>query len=121
MELVFKESGRSARIGTRFHKSTLRVELTDSALTFCPTLLGVKCKELLTIPLDQIESVRHVNERGIPSFEVNAEGKRKFCWFDTTLPAEWKAAFSSAGVIVEHQSDPVPQRVSSDAEPPPLR
>lgn len=121
MELIFKESGRSARIATRFHKSTLRVELSDSALTFCPTLLGLKCKELLSIPLDHIESVRHVNERGIPSFEVNAEGKRKFCWFDTTLPMEWEAAFTSAGVIVEHESDPVPPKISVDAQLPPLR
>jgi hypothetical protein len=114
MELVFKESGRSARIATRFHKSTLRVELTDSALTFCPTLLGMKCKELLSIPLDHVESVRRVTERGTPSFEVNAEGKRKFCWFDTTLPDEWEAAFTAAGVVVEHESAPVPQKVSSD-------
>jgi hypothetical protein len=115
MEPIFKESGRSARIATRFHKSTLRVELTPSALTFCPTLLGVKCKELLSIPLDHIESVRFVNERGIPSFEVNAEGKRKYCWFDTTDPYQWERAFSSAGVLVEHEADEVSQKVGTDA------
>jgi len=108
MELIFKESGRSARIGTRFHKSTLRVELTEETLSFCPTLLGVKCTELLAIPLDQIDSVRRVTERGIPSFEVNAQGRAKFCWFDTTLPDEWEAAFTSVNVVVEHEPDEVP-------------
>lgn len=107
MEPIIKESGRSARIDKRFHNRILRVELTPSALTFCPTLLGFKCKELLSIAVGDIQSVRRVNERGIPSFEVNAQGQKKLCWFDTTIPDEWEQAFTSSGVVVEHEPDPV--------------
>jgi len=115
MEPIIKESGRSARIEKRFHNRMLRVELTESALNFCPMLLGVfKCKELLAIPITEIQSVRFVNERGVPSFEVNTHGQPKFCWFDVTLPDEWEQAFSSVGVTVEHQPDPVPQ-IAPDA------
>jgi len=111
MEPIIKESGRSARLEKRFHNRMLRVELTESALVFCPTLLGIKCKELLTIPVEEIQSVRHVNERGSPSFEVNAQGKKKLCWFDTTLPDEWERAFTSVGVVVEHEPNPIPENV----------
>lgn len=112
MEPIIKESGRSARIEKRFHNRMLRVELSQSALTFCPTLLGIKCKELLSIPVEEIQSVRHVNERGIPSFEVNARGQAKLCWFDVTAPDEWEQAFASVGVAVEHEPDPVPEKVA---------
>ena len=112
MELIFKESGRSARIATRFHKNILRVELTPSALTFYPTLLGVKTTELLALPIEDIQSVKRVNERGIPSFEVNAQGQAKFCWFDTTVPDEWESAFSSVGIVVEREPDA--EKVATD-------
>ncbi len=111
MEPIIKESGRSARVEKRFHNRMLRVELTQSGLTFCPTLLGIKCKELLTIPVEEIQSVRRVNERGIPSFEVNARGQAKLCWFDVTAPDEWEQAFVSVGVVVEHEPDPVGEKV----------
>jgi hypothetical protein len=115
MEPIIKESGRSARIEKRFHNRMLRVELTESALNFCPMLLGViKCGDLLTLPVGEIQSVRRVNERGVDSFEVNAQGKRKLCWFDTLVADEWEQAFSSVGVVVEHAPDPVPQN-SGDA------
>jgi len=112
MEPIIKESGRSARIEKRFHNRLLRVELTQSALTFCPTLLGIKCQELLSIPVEEIQSVRRVNERGIPSFEVNAQGKAKLCWFDVTAPDEWEQAFASVGVAVQHEPDPIPEKVA---------
>lgn len=113
MELIIKESGRSARIATRFHKRILRVELTPSALVFYPTLLGVKTTELLSVAVEEIQSVRRVNERGIPSFEVNAQGKSKLCWFDTTVPDEWESAFASVGIVVEREPDEVPQKVDA--------
>ena len=90
----------------------LRVELSPSALSFCPTLLGIKCKELLSIPVEEIQSVRLVNERGTPSFEVNTMAQAKFCWFDVTAPDEWEQAFASVGVAVEHEPDPVPEKVA---------
>lgn len=112
MEPIIKESGRSARIDKRFHSRMLRVELTPAALTFFTTLLGVKCGELLSVPVEGIESVRRVNERGIPSFEVNAQGQKKLVWFDSTVPDEWERALASVGVIVEHEPDPVPEKVA---------
>jgi len=114
MEIVFKESGRSARIETRFHKRIVRVELTQASLTFFPTLLGVKCTELLSVPVGQIDSVRRVNERGIPSFEVNSQDRKKLCWFDTTIPEQWEQAFSSLGIVVEREPDEIPQKVGTD-------
>jgi hypothetical protein len=110
MEPIIKESGRSARIEKRFHSRILRVELTSSALSFFTTLLGVKCGEILSLPVEEIQSVRHVNERGTPSFEVNAQGQKKLVWFDTTVSDEWERAFASVGVIVEHE--PVPEKVA---------
>jgi hypothetical protein len=107
MELLFKESGRSARIAERFHNRIVRIELTNSALSFHTTLLTIKCKELVAIPVDQIESVKRVLERGIPSFEVNTRGREKMCWFDTTSPDDWESAFATAGVVVEREPDQV--------------
>ncbi|MGZ4789972.1 MAG: hypothetical protein ACXVZX_15735 [Terriglobales bacterium] len=107
MDLLFKESGRSARIATRFFNRIVRVELTHSALSFHTTLLTIKCKELISIPADQIESVKYVLDRGVGSFEVNTKGRSKMCWFDTTMPDDWEAAFAAAGVIVEREPDEV--------------
>ena len=107
MDLLFKESGCSARIATRFFNRIVRVELTATALSFHTTLLTIKCKELVSIPVDQIDSVKHVLDRGVDSFEVNTKGRSKMCWFDTRSAADWKNAFSSAGVVVEHEADEI--------------
>jgi hypothetical protein len=113
MEPIFQESGRSARIATRFHTRIIRVALTKEALIFHTTLLGFKCKELVAIPVDQIASVKRILERGIPSFEVNTLGRRKMCWFDTPSPDEWESAFTSVGIVVEREPDKV--EVTTDA------
>ena len=107
MELIFKESGRSARIATRFYNRLIRIELTNASLSFHTTLLTIKCKELVAIPLDQIESVKRVLDRGIAGFEVNTRGRTHMAWYDTALPEEWESAFSSAGVIVQREPDEV--------------
>jgi hypothetical protein len=107
MDPLFKESGRSARIASRFFNRIVRIELTDSALSFHTTLLTIKCKELVSIPIEQIESVKRVTERGVGSFEVNTHGRVKMCWFDTTSPEDWESAFATAGVVVEREPDEV--------------
>jgi len=107
MDFIYKESGRSARIASRFFDRIVRIELTKQTLSFHTTLLGFKCKELLAIPVEQIASVTHVNERGMPSFEVNTQGRRKMCWYDSRSPEEWQRAFGLAGVMVE-QAEEVP-------------
>lgn len=114
MEAHYNESGRSARIEKRFFNRIVRIELSSSALVFYSTLLGIKCKDLLLLPLAEINSVRHVSERGSSSFEVNAFGQNKFCWFDTTNPDEWDSAFTAAGIRVEHAPEEVPHGVSGD-------
>jgi len=114
MELIHSDSGRSARIDKRFFSRIVRIELTHSALVFYSTLLGFKCKDLLLLPVDEINSVKLVNERGVPSFEVNAFGRIKFCWFDTTAPEEWEQAFTAAGIKVEHEPEEVPHEVGGD-------
>lgn len=114
MEVLYNESGRSARIEKRFFNRIVRIELTPSALVFYSTLLGFKCKDLLLLPLPEINSVRRVNERGVPSFEVNAFGRVKFCWYDTTNPDDWESAFNSAGIRVEHEPEEVPHGVTGD-------
>jgi hypothetical protein len=111
MEPIFQESGRSARIITRFHTRMIRVELSKEALTFYTTLFGFKCKEVVAIPIQDIISVKRVNERGIPSFEVNSVKRRKICWFDTPAPDEWESAFTSLGIVVEH----APEVVASES------
>lgn len=108
MEPLFKESGRSARIATRFYNRLIRIELTKDTLSFHTTLLSIKCKELLGIPVEQIESVKRVLDRGIAGYEVNTRGRSHMCWFDTTQPDEWESAFTSAGVIVQHDAVAVP-------------
>ena len=114
MEVLYNESGRSARIEKRYFNRIVRIELRSSALVFYSTLLGIKCKDLLLLPLAEINSVRRVNERGNPSFEVNAFGQKKFCWFDTTTPEEWESAFGSAGIRVEHEAEEVSHGVGGD-------
>jgi len=113
MEPLFKESGRSARIAARFYNRLIRIELTNSALSFHTTLLTIKCKELVAIPVDQIESVKRVLERGTPSFEVNTHGREKMCWFDTTAPDDWESAFATAGIVIQHEPDEVPSTADS--------
>ena len=108
MDFIYKESGRSARIASRFFDRMIRIELTKDSLSFHTTLLGFKCKELLAVPVEQIASVTRVNERGSPSFEVNTQGRRKMCWFDTPKGDEWERAFGLAGVIVEQAPEEVP-------------
>lgn len=114
MEIIYKESGRSARIEKRFFARVIRIELSPSALTFYSTILGVKCSQLVSLPVEQITSVRRVLERGVPSFEINTQTQEKLCWFDSTSPDEWQTAFSSAGIPVQHAPDPIPEKVSSD-------
>jgi|tagenome__1003787_1003787.scaffolds.fasta_scaffold20014188_2 hypothetical protein len=114
MESIFQESGRSARIATRFHTRIIHVALTKEALVFHTTLFGFRCKEIVAIPVHQIVSVKRVNERGIPSFEVNTAGRRKMCWFDSPSPDEWESAFSSVGIAVEHEAEKV--AVTSDGD-----
>ena len=115
MEVLYNESGRSARIERRFFSRIVRIEITSSAMVFYSTLLGFKCKDLLLLPIAEINSVKYVNERGIPSFEVNAFGQSKFCWFDTTAPDAWESAFTSAGIRVDHEPEEVPHSVGSEA------
>ena len=114
MKALYNESGRSARIEKRYFNRIVRIELTSSALVFYSTLLGFKCKDLLLLPLAEINSVRLVIERGNPSFEVNAFGRAKFCWYDTTNPEDWESAFGSAGIRVEHAPEEVPHGVPGD-------
>ncbi len=108
MDFIYKESGRSARIASRFFDRIVRIELTRQTLSFHTTLLGFKCKELLAIPVEQIASVTLVSERGMPSFEVNTQGRRKMCWYDTRSAEDWERAFGLAGVIVERAPEEVP-------------
>jgi hypothetical protein len=114
MEAIFQESGRSARIATRFHTRMIHVALTKEALVFHTTLLGFKCKEIVAIPIDQIVSVKRILERNVPSFEINTAGRRKMCWFDTPSPDEWESAFTSVGVIVEHEPEKVAVTTDGD-------
>jgi len=114
MQRIHSESGRSARIDKRFFSRIVRIEFTPSALVFYSTLLGIKCKDLLLVPVEEINSVRYVNERGVPSFEVNAFRQIKFCWFDTNTPNEWETVFTSAGIKVEHEPEEVPHEVGGD-------
>ncbi len=107
MDLLFKESGRSARIATRFFNRIVRVELTNSVLSFHTTIFTIRCKGLVSIPVEQIESVKYVLDRGVGSFEVNTKGRSKMCWFDTRHTEEWESVFAKVGVVVEHESDEV--------------
>jgi len=108
MEVLYNESGRSARIEKRFFNRIVRIELTPAAMVFYSTLLGIKCKDLLLLPIAEINSVKYVSERGSPSFEVNAFGRNKFCWFETNEPEAWESAFASAGIRVVHEPEEVP-------------
>jgi len=115
MVLLFKESGRSARIESRFFDRIVRIELTTEKLSFSTTLLSIKCKELMAIPLEDIQSVTRVTERGVASFEVNTHERRKFCWFETVNPGPWESAFATSGVMVEQAPDKEEERVATDA------
>jgi hypothetical protein len=115
MVLLFKESGRSARIESRFFDRIIRIELTTEKLSFSTTLLTIKCKELMAIPLEEIQSVTRVKERGVDSFEVNTDARRKQCWFETVDAGQWESAFATAGVLVEQAPDKEEQRVATDA------
>lgn len=114
MVLLFKESGRSARVESRFFDRIVRIELTTDQLSFSTTLLTIKCKELMAIPLEDLQSVTRVNERGVASFEVNTLEKRKQCWFETVNPGPWESAFATAGVLVEQAPDKQEQGVATD-------
>ncbi len=115
MVLLFKESGRSARIEKRFFDRIVRIELTTDKLSFWTTLLSIKCKELLAIPLEEIQSVTRVKERGADSFEVNTEAQRKQCWFETIDAGQWEGAFATAGVLVEQAPEKKEESVATDA------
>ena len=115
MVLLFKESGRSARIESRFFDRIIRIELTTQKLSFSTTLLSIKCKELFAIPLEDIQSVTRVNERGVASFEVNTVERRRQCWFETIDPGQWESAFATAGILVQQAPDKEEERVVTDA------
>ena len=107
MSAIISEPGRSARIGTRFHKGLVTAELNESSLDFSIRLFGIKSQTLLQIPVSQIVSMRRVNERGIESFEVSSEEQRNICWFDTTKPTDWERALESVGIAISGSFDVV--------------